>query len=302
MSALRTTMLLAACLGVFPLWAAPLIDEVKHHHADNDGVKIHYVALGEGPLLVFIHGFPDYWYSWRHQLGALAKDYRVVAMDQRGYNQSDAPKGAENYAMPHLVSDVVAVIKDAGAEKATLVGHDWGGYVAWSTAMLKPEHVAALVVCNLPHPTNLQRELAHNPAQQKASAYARAFQQPDAYKQLSPEILTHIVAEDDVAAQAHYLEAFQRSDIEAMLHYYTQNFPRPPYTESDEALPRIAVPVLQLHGLADEALLPEGLNDTWKHLDGPYTLVTIPGAGHWVHHDAPDLVNNTLLDWLGRNR
>ncbi len=302
MSTLRTTMLLAVCLVVAPLWAAPIVEKVTHHHAENDGVKIHYVALGEGPLLVFIHGFPDYWYSWRHQLEALAKDYRVVALDQRGYNQSDKPTGADNYGISHLVGDVVAVIQDNGAEKATLVGHDWGGYVAWSTAMSAPAHVSALVICNLPHPTNLQRELAHNPAQQEASAYARAFQLPGAYKQLSPEILTQIVAKDDVEAQAHYREAFQRSNIEAMLHYYTQNYPRPPYTETGEALPRIGVPVLQFHGLADEALLPGGLNDTWKYLDGPYTLVTVPGAGHWVHHDAPDLINHTLLDWLGRNR
>ena len=104
---------------------------VEHGYATNNGVKIHYAALGTGPLIVMIHGFPDYWYTWRHQMTALAPDYRVVALDQRGYNLSDKPKGVDNYSMSLLVSDVAAVIKHLGKEKAIIVGHDWGGAVAW---------------------------------------------------------------------------------------------------------------------------------------------------------------------------
>jgi pimeloyl-ACP methyl ester carboxylesterase len=101
--------------------------EIKHGYADNNGVNIHYAETGEGPLVVMIHGFPDFWYSWRHQMAGLKDGYRVVAIDQRGYNLSDQPEGVENYDMRLLVSDVAAVVRHLGEEKATIVGHDWGG-------------------------------------------------------------------------------------------------------------------------------------------------------------------------------
>ncbi len=129
-----------------------LFDEVEHHFAENAGVRIHYVTAGDGPLVVMIHGFPDFWFAWRHQMAALASDYRVVAVDLRGYNRSDQPVGLENYAMPRLVEDIVAVIEDQGRQQATIVGHDWGGMVSWTLAMTRPELVEKLIICNLPHP------------------------------------------------------------------------------------------------------------------------------------------------------
>ncbi|MDD9865550.1 MAG: alpha/beta hydrolase, partial [Verrucomicrobiales bacterium] len=138
--------------------------KVSHHYADNVGLKIHFsMAWERGPLVVMIHGFPDFWYSWNEQLKALQSTHRVVAMDLRGYNRSDKPKGLEQYAMPRLVSDVAAVIRDAGEKKAVIVGHDWGGMVAWRFAMAKPEMTDRLIVLNLPHPKGLSRELANNP-------------------------------------------------------------------------------------------------------------------------------------------
>ena len=112
-----------------------VFDRVEHGFADNDGVKIHYASLGEGPLVVMIHGFPDFWYTWRDQMHALSGDFQVVAIDTRGYNKSDKPKGVEQYAMPHLLADVEAVIDHLGAERATIVGHDWGGIISWQFAM-----------------------------------------------------------------------------------------------------------------------------------------------------------------------
>ena len=100
-------------------------DYVEHRFAENDGVELHYVRLGEGPLIVMIHGFPDYWYTWRHQMAVLAETHTVVALDQRGYNRSDSPDGTEHYAMRNLIADVVAVVRDNGFERATIVGHDW---------------------------------------------------------------------------------------------------------------------------------------------------------------------------------
>ncbi len=275
--------------------------EVAHHYTDNDGVEIHYVTAGDsGPLVVMIHGFPDFWYSWNEQIKALQSTHRVAAIDQRGYNRSGKPKGLENYAIPKLVSDVAAVIRDMGEKKAVIVGHDWGGMVAWSFAMSKPEMTDRLAVLNLPHPKGLNRELANNPDQQRNSQYARAFQLPGAHKLLTAERLAGWVKGE--AKRAKYIEAMKRSDFEAMLNYYKRNYPRPPYEEDTSDPVRLKMPVLLIHGLDDKALLPGALNRTWEWLDGDLTLVTIPGAGHFVHHDKPSLVSRTLKMWLLRDR
>src|SRR6266705_2259154 len=160
---------------------------VEHGYADSGGVKIHYASLGKGPLIVMIHGFPDFWYTWRDQMEALSKDYQVVAIDQRGYNLSDKLKGVENYDIRLLVGDVAAVIKHLGRDKAIIVGHDWGGIVAWVFAMTLPQMTEKLIILNLPHPRGLNHELAHNPQQQQNSQYARNFQKEDAAKSLTAE-------------------------------------------------------------------------------------------------------------------
>src|SRR5258708_1497053 len=160
---------------------------VEHGYADSGGVRIHYASLGpkngvvkkgdrsKAPLIVMIHGFPDFWYTWRDQMEALSDNYQVVAIDQRGYNLSDKPKGVENYDVRLLVGDVAAVIKHLGRDKAIVVGHDWGGMVAWSLAMGMPEMVDRLIILNLPHPRGIARELATNPEQQQNSQYSRYF-------------------------------------------------------------------------------------------------------------------------------
>ncbi len=122
-----------------------LMDRVEHGYADSNGVKIHYASIGEGPLVVMIHGFPDFWYSWRHQMEVLSSDFQVVAIDQRGYNKSDQPDGDENYDMRYLVGDVAAVIRHLGRDKATIVGHDWGGAVAWQFAFHVPQMTERLM-------------------------------------------------------------------------------------------------------------------------------------------------------------
>ena len=292
--------------AVAACWLAACIAQaedakVTHHYPDNDGVKIHYATAGDsGPLVVMIHGFPDFWYSWNEQIKALQSTHRVAAMDLRGYNRSDKPKGLDNYAIPKLVSDVAAVIRDMGEKKAVIVGHDWGGMVAWQFAMTKPEMTDRLAVLNLPHPKGLNRELANNPDQQRNSQYARAFQLPGAHKLLTAERLAGWVKGE--AKRAKYIEAMKRSDFEAMLNYYKRNYPRPPYEEDTSEPVRLKIPVLLIHGLDDKALLHGALNRTWEWLDGDLTLVTIPGAGHFVHHDKPALVSRTLKMWLMRDR
>lgn len=273
-------------------------NRVKHGYADSNGVKIHYATIGSGPLMIMIHGFPDFWYSWRNQMEALADSYQVVAIDQRGYNLSDKPAGVENYDMKLLVGDVIAVIKHLGKDKAIIVGHDWGGAVSWSLATYAPQYVDKLIILNLPHLRGLSRELAHNPAQQKNSQYARNFQQPDAASKLTPEMLAQWVP--DQQAKPKYIEAFKKSDMEAMLNYYKRNYPREPYTEDTSPVVKVKAPVLMIHGLKDWALLPGALNNTWEWLEKDLTLVTVPEAGHFVQADAPDFVNKTIKMWLGR--
>ncbi|HVU89343.1 MAG TPA: alpha/beta hydrolase [Pirellulales bacterium] len=264
---------------------------------DSDGVKIHYVTMGKGPLVVLIHGFPDFWYTWRAQMPELAKHFQVVAIDMRGYNKSDQPEGVDNYKLDKLVADIDAVVKHFKADKAIIVGHDWGGIVAWTYAMTHPETTEKLVILNLPHPKGLSRELANNPAQQKASQYARNFQQPDAASKVKPEMLAFWVK--DSAAREKYIEAFKRSSMEGMLNYYKANYPREPYTyDENQPYPKVKCPVLMFHGLKDTALLSGALNGTWDMIDNDLTLITIPTASHFVQQDAADQVTKNMVTWL----
>ena len=289
----------------------PIDEQVVHGFVDSGGVKLHYASVGRGgPLVVMMHGFPDFWYSWRDQMLELAADHHVVAFDLRGYNESDKPKGVDSYRMPRLVEDVAAVISHFGHERAVVVGHDWGGAIAWSFAMARPAMVERLVVLNLPHPRGMMRELAKNPEQRRNSGYARDFQKPDAHRALSATMLAGWVA--DPAARKRYVAAFERSDFEAMLHYYKANYPSPPKRDPNAAtpaatpaaappMPKVKPPVLVIHGLEDKYLLAAGLNDTWEWLEQDLTLVTVPKAGHFVQHDASDFVSRTLRMWLLRD-
>src|SRR5271169_1139912 len=290
--------LIATVLLAVRLPAADIESKMTHGYADSNGVKIHYASLGQGPLIVMIHGFPDFWYTWRYQMEALSDKFQCVAIDQRGYNLSDKPKGVENYDMRLLVGDVAAVIKSLGKDKAIIVGHDWGGAVAWQFALNLPQMTDRLIILNLPHPRGLSRELANNPAQQKNSAYARNFQKPDAASKFNVEQWTLWVK--DPAARAKYVEALKRSDAEAMLNYYKRNYPKEPYTEDTSPVVKTQMSVLMFHGLADTALLSGALNNTWDWMGKDLTLVTIPGASHFVQQDASDLVSRSMKMWLAR--
>src|SRR5580700_7207528 len=290
--------LLLALVLAATVYASDIESRVKNGYADSNGVKIHYASLGSGPLIVMIHGFPDFWYTWRDQMEALSDKFQCVAIDQRDYNLSDKPKGVENYDVRLLVADVAAVIKSLGQQKAIIVGHDWGGLVAWQFALNIPQMTDRLIILNLPHPHGLNRELATNPEQQKNSQYARNFQMPDAASKLTAEALAGWVKDPD--ARAKYVEAFKRSDFEAMMNYYKRNYPREPYTEDTSPVVKTQMSVLMFHGLGDTALLSGALNNTWDWMGKDLTLVTIPGASHFVQQDASDLVSRTMRAWLLR--
>ena len=287
---------------------ADVWDEAEHGYADSNGVKIHYATIGEGPLVVMIHGFPDFWYSWRHQMEGLKDDFKVVAIDQRGYNLSDKPEGNENYSMRHLVGDVAAVINHLGEEKATIVGHDWGGSVAWQFAFALPQMVENLVILNLPHPNGMARELSSNAEQQENSGYARTFIEgspadPDILfgGPMTAETLSFWVA--DAGARGKYVQAFQQSSFAAMLAYYKQNYPRSTSsTAAPPQAPQLDVPLLVFHGLQDTALHSDGLNNTWDWNDQDTTIVSAPTANHFVQQDAAELVTSTMKWWLNARK
>jgi pimeloyl-ACP methyl ester carboxylesterase len=288
-----------------PLALAGTWSDAEHGYADSDGVKIHYATMGEGPLVVMIHGFPDFWYTWRHQMEGLKENYKVVAIDQRGYNLSGQPKGDENYDMHYLVSDVAAVIKHFKQEKAIIVGHDWGGAVAWSFAFMMPHMLEKLIILNLPHPTGLTRELRNSAETRANTRYAQVFKNG---KPSDPDILfggpmnANSLSEwvTDPEAREHYKEAFARSDFGAMLAYYKRNYSAPSKPGDSEPAPppKLKVPVLMFHGLQDRALPSNGLNNTWDWIDSDLTIVTTPTANHFVQQDAAELVTTTMQWWL----
>jgi epoxide hydrolase 4 len=273
--------------------------------AQNGDVRIHYVASGKGPLVVLIHGYPDFSGSWDLLTPELNDAYRVVAMDTRGYNLSSQPEGVENYEMPKLIADVEAVIKAEGYEKATVVGHDWGGSTAWMFAFFYPQRLDNLIILSTPHPTLFMREMRTNPAQQASSQYARNFQKEGSEASMTAEGLARRV--QDPAMRAKYVEAFKRSSFSAMMNYYRANYPRSAGPDATrpflpDPVPRIDVPLLVIHGMKDTALLSAGHAGTWEQAGRDSTIMMVPDAGHFVQHDAADLVNRTIRTWLDARR
>src|SRR5438034_5312810 len=161
---------------------APML---KHEYAEVNGQRLHYVTAGKGKLIIFVHGFPEFWYEWKNQLAEFGRDYQAVAPDMRGYNLSSKPAEIDQYQLKYLVEDLRALIEHLGHKKLILVGHDWGGVVAWVFAMAHPEQLEKLVIVNAPHPGIFQRELKENPAQQQASQYMLMFRSTDAEQILS---------------------------------------------------------------------------------------------------------------------
>jgi pimeloyl-ACP methyl ester carboxylesterase len=293
----------ALALAAVMALGTPALAKPQDKFAQNGAVKIHYVVDGQGPLVVLIHGFPDYWGTWKPLMAELNKaGYRTAALDTRGYNLSDKPQGEAAYAMPNLVGDVAAVIAAEGQKSAVVVGHDWGAAIAWNTTFSRPDLVNRLVILSVPHPAGMARELATNADQQKNSQYARNFQKEGSEKMLTAEGLAGWVK--DPKEKPLYVEAFKRSDFAAMMNYYRANYPRgvgetagaPPKP------PQIKVPVLVIHGMKDTALNAAGHAGTWNYVDADTTILMIPGAGHFVQHDAQDLVDRTVRDWLNERR
>lgn len=266
---------------------------------------LHCVTAGDGPLVVLLHGFPEFWYSWRHQIGPVAEaGFRVAAPDMRGYDLSSRPRGASNYRMEALVQDVVDLVHALGQQGCILVGHDWGGMVAWFTAMTHPELVERLVVMNCPHPAPFRRELARS-GQKKKSSYIAFFQLP-----WLPELvmrafdfrrlrraLKSLSSNPDAfneAEMARYLDAWrQPGALTAMLNYYRAMRTRPDKT----AMQPIRCPTMLIWGQRDPVFVPEVFQDFDQWVPD-LRLEKVPEASHFVQADAPEIVNRLIIDFI----
>jgi len=295
--------------------------EFVSRFADVNGIRLHYVSVGEGPLILFVHGFPEFWGEWEQQLIEFGRDHQAVALDMRGYNLSEKPANIKEYAVGKLVDDLKGLAEHLGHERLTLVAHDWGGAVAWSFANSHPEMLESLVIINSPHPGVFARELLSNPEQQAASAYMLAFRKPDAEAVLSENSYAKLVEavftfgshwEFSEAVRRKYIAAWdQHGALTGGLNYYRISPLYPPETEADENrvrsiadLPRevfaVSVPTLVIWGEADTALLPcllEGLD----HYIDDLTIRRIPDGSHWVIHEQPGKVNGLIREFIARN-
>ncbi len=286
------------------------IEGATHEYADLDDLRLHYVTAGDGPLVVLLHGFPDFWYSWRHQIPPLAKaGFRVVAPDMRGYNLSDQPDGVDAYRIERLTADVRQLIAHLGVERAHVVGHDWGGIVAWFFAMDHPEALDHLGIVNVPHPGRFI-DMAKSPAQALRSWYVAFFQVPRV-----PEAV--IAAGDFLALRRVFRtepstrNAFDHEDIEAYvqaarnsrslrgpINYYRALARRNPLDLRND---RRDIPheTLVLWGEQDAVLRPEFAEPDPALAPG-CRVVRFADAGHWVHVEKPAEVNEELIDFLNR--
>ena len=271
----------------------PVTRRVQNGYFENDGIRQHYVTLGEGQLIVLLHGIPEFWYSWRHQIESFSANYQVVAIDQRGFNGSGKPASTDGYRVERLVEDVAALIRHLGRKQAVIVGHDAGAWLAWHFAALHPEMTERLVILSVPHPNAMREELAEHGAQHEASEYARKMQVEGAHPMFRPWQIGLLM---DMPALPLYWSADRGTDADAITSFYQLNYPREPYA-LDETLPIIEAPTLVIHGKRDRFLLASGHehNARWLRHE-PKTVML--DADHFVHQEKPVEVNKIILDWL----
>ena len=284
----------------------PTVPDVTHHFADVNGVRLHYVSAGSGPLIILLHGFPEFWYTWREQLRDLSRDHHVVAVDLRGFNLSDKPADVEAYRPATVAEDIPALADDLGVQGFVLVGHDWGGAVAWAAARAHPERIEKLVIINSPHPVLFRKALTTNPGQQKASAYMAAFRLPGAeqmlaansYKSLVDTVFDGVSPSDVTYAadRQAYVDAWsQPGALTGGLNYY-RAAALPPSSAAPADF-TIRVPTLVLWGERDRYLLTD-LLDGLEHLVPDLTLRRVPDASHWIMREKPAFVNAEIRRFL----
>ena len=286
---------------------------IRHDYAQVGDVRLHYAECGGGDeLVILLHGFPECWYSWRHQLPVLGRRYHVVAPDMRGFNLSDKPPRVQDYRIEFLVKDVVGLVNHFRQEKAVIIAHDWGAAVAWAVAQRHPEVVSKLAALQVPPAAAWSANLTF--AQLRHSWYMFFFQLPSIpewwasrndfavveqmYKETS--FRPDAFSDADIAV---YKEALrQPGALTSSINYYRANvfssLVRRSKKESRQASGPIRVPTLFIYGEKDHAVLPSTVRDLKRFVDAPYREVRIPDSAHWVQNEAVDEVNASLVEFL----
>lgn len=286
--------------------------EWEHAYVETNGVRLHCVTRGEGKLVVLIHGFPEFWYSWRHQMPALAQRFKVVAVDMRGYGDSDKPTAVEAYGLGELTADIKGLIEAFGASKAHVVGHDWGGAVAWTFPMIYPDYTDKLVVMNAPHPAIFTANLRRNPRQLMRSWYMFYFQIPR-LPEASIRAGGYFALKRAFRDWAVDKEAFSDEDIDRLvdaaskpgaltggINYYRAMFRSLDlrHLPSELRAPRIKSPTLLIWAEEDRALGKELTYGMEPLFEETFSIKYLPGCSHWVQQEQPLLVNQYLDEFL----
>jgi pimeloyl-ACP methyl ester carboxylesterase len=281
-------------------------EEVVFH---NGTIRLHAVAAGplNGPLVILLHGFPEFWYAWRKQIVALADaGFRVIAPDQRGYNTSSRPAALDDYRIDKLVSDVIAIADQLGHKEFCLAGHDWGAVVAWVAAATCPRRIRRLAILNVPHPEVMRKQLQTNPRQLIRSWYIFMLQIPRLpeaamkardFKPLKDTLrktsLPGAFSEDDLN---RYRDAWaEPGALTAMIAWYRAFFRN--VLKGAPVIPRIIVPTRILWGDKDAFIVPEAADGSLAQcMNGE--LIRFPECTHWLHHEQPDRVSELLIEFF----
>lgn len=283
---------------------------IEHRFVKVNDLWLHVVLAGpeQGPLMIFLHGFPEFWYGWKEQIEFFAAaGYRVAAPDQRGYNLSDRPAGVDSYRLDVLAQDVVGLIEALGRDRAVIAGHDWGGIVAWWLGKHFPERVERLIVMNAPHWLAFREDLERNPAQWARSSYALFFQIPripeglyslgrSIFMALALQLTSRPGTFSSGDLQQYRRAWGQPGALKAMLNWYRALLRRPPpYPDN----PYVAVPTLILWGCRDRFLGTE-LARASAALCVKGRLVLFRGATHWLQHEEAQQVNQMILGFISQ--
>lgn len=285
----------------------------QHCFVETNRIRLHCVTQGEGELVVLLHGFPEFWYSWRHQIPALARHFKVVVPDLRGYNDSDKPE--HGYDLDTLSHDIRGLIESLGYLKAHVVGHDWGGTIAWNLAQKFPQSLHRLAILNAPHPDYLLQEMISNLDQLRRSWHILAFQIPALpewliRQNLGPFLNTMLqgqaVRKGAFTAQDTqlYQAALEKPGVlTAVMNHYRQLFAPQAWLNQWGRSPKpITVPTLVLWGEEDALLSRKLIEGIDKLIAAPFRFTAISQCGHWVQQEAPQTVNRELLNFLRQRK